>query len=130
MTKKLSLLALALGLIVVGAKDASAWWPSFPVITWPQQITGINPRTGGLDTRSSQINSSAFDPLRNVNQYNGSKRWVSRPVYDQFGRITGYKEGYVWINSRTLQEHGNTVIRRASGLRGVDTKFKTHSYIP
>ncbi len=80
---------------------------SYPVIVAPQQPVGVNRQTGGIDTAGSQVNNTAYDRDRFHSQFNGTKRYVSRPVRDRYGRIVGYQKGWVWNNSRTGQEHGD-----------------------
>lgn len=92
--------------------------PSVPVYGTPSVVTGRNPWTGGWNTGNHEINNTYFDYGRNGSQYNGSKRWVNRPVYDNYGNITGYQRGYVWNNSMTGQEHGNVTTTTPNGVGG------------
>jgi len=78
-----------------------------PVYVTPNEFAGFNPFTGGLNTRNGQIDNTYFDRGRSGSQYNGSKRWVNRPIYDAYGNVSGYSQGHVWNNSLTGQEHGN-----------------------
>lgn len=79
----------------------------FPVHVTPNEFSGYNPYTGGWNTRNRQIDNTYFHYGRNGSQHNGTKRWVNRPIYDAYGNISGYSQGYVWNNSITGQEHGN-----------------------
>ena len=81
-------------------------YPQYPVYVSPDQFDRINPITGGIDTKNEQIDNTYYDPNRERSKYNGTRRWVRRPIYDGNGRITGYQEGYVWTNSITGVEHG------------------------
>ena len=81
--------------------------PSVPAVVTPNAITGVNPQTGGLNTGNTQLNNTYFDPFRDQSQFNNSRRWEQRPVYNTFGQLTGYQQGWVWNNSVTGQEHGN-----------------------
>lgn len=93
--------------------------PSRPMIITQDRISGFNNQTGGWDTRNEQINSSRFDPYRDDSRWNGSRRWVQRPIRDRYGRITGYSEGWVWNNSITGREHGELNSFTPNELGGV-----------
>lgn len=80
--------------------------PQYPVYVTPDRYDGINPYTGGIDTRNEQVDNTYYDPNRENSKYNGTRRWVRRPIYGAHGQVTGYQEGYVWINSVTGVEHG------------------------
>ena len=105
----------------IGHRAPAPYWgsrPSYPHFVTPSQVTGINPWTGGLDTGNLQVNNTYYDYGRNSSQYNGTRRWVNRPVYDGYGNVTGYQEGYVWNNSFTGQEHAHLNTRTPNGLGG------------
>ncbi|MCA9185195.1 MAG: hypothetical protein R3E01_00990 [Pirellulaceae bacterium] len=99
----------------------------FPVYVTPNQVTGVNPITGGLDTTNQQIDNTTFQVGRNESMNNGTKRWVRRPVYNQAGQIVGYQEGYVWNNSITGQEHGNLVSYTPNNQGGVNEQHRSYS---
>ena len=101
--------------------------PSYPQFVTPSQVTGVNPWTGGLNTGNMQLNNTYFDYGRNGSQYNGTRRWVNRPVYDSYGRITGHQQGYVWNNSITGQEHGDLNTRTPNGLGGENNTSVAYS---
>lgn len=101
----------------------------YPVYVTPNEFAGINPWTGGLNTRNGQIDNTYFDHGRNGSQYNGSKRWVNRPIYDARGNISGYTQGYVWRNSFTGQEHGNVRDVTNNGLGGEHETARMYSTI-
>ena len=101
----------------------------YPVLVSPNEISGINPWTGGLNTRNGQVDNTYFDYGRNGSQYNGSKRWVNRPIYDSYGNISGYSQGYVWNNSLTGQEHGNVRDVTGNGLGGQHETIRAYSRI-
>ena len=90
---------------------------SHPVYITPERFNGYTP-WGGINTRNQQVNNTYFDYGRNGSQYNGSRRWVSRPVYDSYGQVTGYQQGHVWNNSLTGQEHGNVTTVTPNGHGG------------
>ncbi|NNE00786.1 MAG: hypothetical protein HKN47_26010 [Pirellulaceae bacterium] len=92
---------------VVWPQSYNAMRPSVPSVVTPNQITSINPQTGGLNTTNQQLNNTVWDPGRNISQFNNTRRWVRRPVYNTRGQISGYQQGWVWNNSFTGQEHGN-----------------------
>ncbi|MEM7455046.1 MAG: hypothetical protein AAF456_11910 [Planctomycetota bacterium] len=92
--------------------------PSLPVAATPNVITGYNPWTGGWNTANTQVNDTRFDFGRDMSANNGSRRWVNRPVYDAWGNITGYQQGYVWNNSFTGQEHGHLNTVTPNGMGG------------
>lgn len=94
--------------------------PSHPAYLTPEQISGYNPQTGGFDTSSMQINNSAFDHGRNESMNNGTKRWVRRPIYDPFGNVCGYQEGWQWYNSYTNQMHGSFMNYTPNQMGGVN----------
>lgn len=104
--------------------------PSRPVYVTPSQITGYNPWTGAVHTHNNQVNDTAFDFGRNASQHNGTRRYVNRPVRDSWGNIIGYERGYVWNNSFTGQEHGETTIVRPNGTGGTDSTTVVRSMAP
>ena len=63
----------------------------YPVYVSPNEVTGINPITGGLDTQNRQIDNTAYQYGRNESQNNGTKRWVRRPIYNSRGQVVGYQ---------------------------------------
>lgn len=97
----------------------------FPVYVTPNVIVGINPVTGGVDTQNRQIDNTAYQYGRHESQFNGTKRWVRRPVYNAQGQVVGYQEGWVWINSYTGQEHGEMVNYTPNGQGGVNSGHQT-----
>ena len=100
---------------------------SHPVYITPERFNGYTP-WGGINTRNHQVNNTYFDYGRTGSQYNGSRRWVNRPVYDTYGRVTGYQQGYVWNNSLTGQEHGNVNTVTPNGHGGTlqtSTQYST-----
>ena len=99
----------------------------------PNQLTSVNPWTGGLNTANQQINNTAYTPGRLQSAGNGTGRFVNRPVYNSFGQITGYQQGYVWNNSLTGQEHGQVNTVTPNGLGGVNntaTSYMTNGARP
>ena len=88
----------------------------YPVYVSPNEIVGVNPQTGGIDTQNRQIDNTVYQPGRNSSQNNGTKRWVRRPVYNAQGQEVGYQEGWVWNNSYTGQEHGELSNYTPNGL--------------
>ncbi len=91
-----------------GWVNPSYYYPQrYPVIVTQPQLQSVSPLTGAINTTNTQIDNSAFDPYRNQSQFNGTRHWVNRPVFDTMGRQIGYEEGWVWYNSATGQEHGN-----------------------
>ena len=99
---------------------------SHPVYVTPQRFNGYTP-WGGINTGNHQVNNTFFDYGRNGSQYNGSSRWVNRPVYDTYGRVTGYQQGHVWNNSHTGQEHGNVTTVTPNGLGGQNETITQYS---
>lgn len=95
--------------------------PQYPVLVTPNIVTGFNPQTGGLNTANRQIDNSFFDYRRESSKYNGTRRWVRRPVYGAYGRIVGYQEGFVWNNSVTGREHGDLQSFTPNGSGGIHT---------
>ena len=91
--------------------------PGYPVIVTPNQFDGLTP-WGGVNTRNDQINNTYFDYGRNASQHNGTRRMVNRPVYDSYGRVTGYEQGYEWNNSFTGQLHSDITTVTNNGLGG------------
>lgn len=110
-----------------------SYTPSFPVQVTPNQVTSVNQWTGGLNTANQQINNTAYTPGRLQSANNGTGRYVNRPVYNNFGQITGYQQGYVWNNSLTGQEHGQVNTVTPNGLGGVNntaTSYMTNGRPP
>lgn len=103
--------------------------PSVPVYGTPSVVTGYNPWTGGWNTGNTEVNNTYFDYGRGGSQHNGSKRWVNRPVYDNYGNITGYQRGFVWNNSFTGQEHGNVTTTTPNGMGGQNDTVTMYSTI-
>ena len=100
---------------------------SHPVYITPERFNGYTP-WGGINTRNHQVNNTYFDYGRNGSQYNGTRRWINRPVYDTYGRVTGYQQGHVWNNSITGQEHGNVNTVTPNGHGGdlvTSTQYST-----
>ncbi|EMI43617.1 hypothetical protein [Rhodopirellula sp. SWK7] len=127
----MKLLAILFAGAVCFAGTAKADYPHFHRFhggfVTPNQISGFNPATGGIHTHNTQINDSAFDWNRNGSRFNGTQRYVVRPVYDQWGRQIGVKSGMVWNNSVTGQEHGNLQSHTSNGLGGVHTQNHFYS---
>ncbi|MEO0531827.1 MAG: hypothetical protein AAF266_14825 [Planctomycetota bacterium] len=92
--------------------------PSRPVYVTPDRVVNYNPWTGAVDTHNHQVNDTAFDVGRDMSRNNGSRRWVNRPIRDAWGNITGYERGWVWNNSITGQEHGETTVVRPNASGG------------
>ena len=99
---------------------------SHPVYVTPQRFNGYTP-WGGINTRNHQVNNTYFDYGRHGSQYNGSSRWVNRPVYDTYGRLAGYQQGHVWNNSLTGQEHGNVTTVTPNGHGGQNETVTQYS---
>jgi hypothetical protein len=99
----------------------------YPIYVSPNEITGINPETGGYDTYNRQIDNTVYQVGRNESQNNGTKRWVRRPIHNAQGQVVGYQEGYVWINSITGQEHGELTNYTPNGLGGVNNQHQSRS---
>lgn len=99
----------------------------YPVYVSPNEIVGVNPETGGLDTQNRQIDNTVYQPGRDSSQNNGTKRWVRRPVYNSQGQQVGYQEGWVWNNSYTGQEHGELSNYTPNGLGGVNGQHQSTS---
>ena len=91
----------------------------------PNQATGINSQTLGIDTSSAQVMDSAFHPDREQSKYNGTRRYVNNPVYGPNGNITGYEQGYVWQNSTTGQWHRDTKVVTPNSSNGINTQTYT-----
>ncbi len=102
----------------------------FPVIVTPDTITGINSQTGGFDTGNLQVDNTFFDAGRNQSRFNGTERWVQRPIHDQFGNVIGYQEGFVWNNSRTGVEHGDLTNHVPNGNAGIHSQTQLRSARP
>lgn len=104
--------------------------PTGPAIVAPNNITGINPLTGGLNTGNFQIDHSAFDPAREQSKHNGTMEYVQRPIYGQNGNIVGYQEGHVWRNSFTGQEHGELKNYTPNQFGGINENTQIRSLRP
>lgn len=100
---------------------------SGPVLVSPERFNGYTP-WGGINTRNEQVNNTYFDYGRNGSRYNGSRRWVNRPVYDSYGRIVGYQQGEIWNNSLTGQEHGNVKTVTPNGHGGEVETMTAYSH--
>lgn len=101
-------------------------YPQPPVIRYPggwvtpQTPTTIDPHTGAINSTSTQIADSVNAPGREQSRNNGTMKWVRRPVYDTYGRVKGYQQGYVWRNSWTGQEHAELNTFTPNNLGGVN----------
>lgn len=130
-------MALALALVVLGAGTSMAQYypgypqpiqpilpptPAYPILQTPTHITGVNPFTGGLNTGGTTVLNSVNAPGRMESIGNGSAQFVTRPVVDQFGRVTGYQQGVAWTNSLTGQEHFQGNVVTPNGLGGSNTQ--------
>ena len=102
-------------------------YPQFPVSVSPDRFDGINPITGGINTKNEQIDNTYYDPNRESSKYNGTRRWVQRPIYGSNGQITGYQEGYVWTNSVTGVEHGELKNVTKNNKGGTHEQIKVQS---
>ena len=80
--------------------------PRHPSIVTTPSFNGYNP-WGGIDTRNTQVDNTYFAPGRDASRYNGSARYVNRPVYDNYGRVVGQERGTEWYNPSTGQVHRN-----------------------
>jgi hypothetical protein len=90
--------------------------PQQPAVITPNTVTSWNPQTGGWNTANTQLDNTVWAPSRNIQ---ANQRWERRPVYDTFGRLTGYQEGWVWNNVFTGQEHGNLNTYTPNQMGGV-----------
>lgn len=104
--------------------------PSRPVYVTPDRVTHYNPWTGAVHTHNEQINDTAFDWGRNESRNNGTRRYVNRPIRDAWGNVTGYERGWVWNNSLTGQEHGETTVVRPNGSGGNSSTTVVRSVAP
>ena len=102
-------------------------YPSFPVHVTPVRFDGVNPFTGGVDSRNEQVNNTYYDPFRDASKNNGTRRFVRRPIYDSQGNVTGYQEGHVWTNSVTGVEHGELKNVTDNGLGGKHEQIQVNS---
>ncbi len=129
-----------LGITVVFAGSASAqgviylpidpYAPQQPVILTPETPTNINPFTGGIDTRSTQIDNTFFDPNRNASMNNGSMRQVDRPIYDTNGNVVGRQSGVEWYNPSTGRWHGNVNNQTLNNQGGVSNQQQFYAPNP
>jgi hypothetical protein len=78
----------------------------YPVYVSPDQFNGYNPYTGRPNTKNEQVDNTYYDQNREASKFNGTRRWVRRPIHNAQGQVVGYQEGYVWTNSVTGVEHG------------------------
>ena len=99
----------------------------YPVYVTPNEVIGVNPQTGGLDTQNRQIDNTAYQYGRNESKNNGTRRWVRRPIYNSQGQVVGYQEGWVWRNTYTGQEHGDLVNYTPNGQGGVNQGHQARS---
>lgn len=99
----------------------------YPIYVTPNEVVGVNPHTGGLDTQNRQIDNTVLQHGRNESQNNGTKRWVRRPIHNAHGQVVGYQEGWVWNNSYTGQEHGELVNYTPNGQGGVNEQYQSRS---
>ncbi len=104
--------------------------PSQPVVVTPSTPTDINPLTGGIDTSSTQIDSSAFDPGRTQSMNNGTMRQVDRPIYDTSGNVVGRQTGVEWYNPQTGRWHGELNNATLNGMGGVNNQTQFRSGAP
>ena len=89
-------------------------------------FNGYNP-WGGIDTRNTQVDNTYFAPGRDASRYNGSARYVNRPVYDNYGRVVGQERGTEWYNPSTGQVHGNKQVYTPNGSGGTNQTTVLHS---
>src|SRR5262245_42240412 len=78
--------------------------PSYPVYVSPSYATSYTP-WGGVNTTGTTVYSSAFSPWRTASLSNGTLQYVSQPVYNGFGQVTGWRGGEAWRDSVTGQQH-------------------------
>ena len=95
--------------------------PQYPHIVTQPRFDGWSP--WGINTRNEQIDNTYFMGNRGSSLYNGSGRYVNRPVYGSHGQIVGYERGLVWNNSVTGQEHGDLTRVTDNGMGG---QLQTH----
>ncbi len=111
-------------------RNANHVHPQYPVHVSADRFDGYNPYTGGIDTTNEQINNTYYDRHREASKYNGTRRWVRRPVYDASGRVSGYQEGYVWNNSVTGVEHAELQNVTANNKGGTHRQISVSSARP
>ena len=99
--------------------------PRHPSIVTTPQFNGYNP-WGGIDTRNTQVDNTYFAPGRDASRYNGTARYVNRPVYDSYGRIIGREQGTEWYNPATGQIHGNKNVSTPNGSGGTNNTTVLH----
>lgn len=102
----------------------------YPIHVTPNEVIGVNPHTGGLDTQNRQIDNTVLQIGRNESQNNGTKRFVRRPIYNSQGQQVGYQEGWVWRNSITGQEHGELRNYTPNNKGGVNNQYQSKSVNP
>ena len=88
-----------------------------PIYQSPGQVLGYGPQ-GQVYTGNGQVMQSALTPGRNMSQYNGTQRVVQQPIHDNFGNVIGYRQGTVWNNSLTGQQHGAMTTYTPNGTGG------------
>ena len=68
--------------------------------------------------KNTRASPTSFAPGRDASRYNGSARYVNRPVYDNYGRVVGQERGTEWYNPSTGQVHGNKQVYTPNGSGG------------
>lgn len=101
-------------------------YPQYPIYQDGGYIDSVNP-DGTINTNGVTVYNSVNDPYREMSRYNGSMRQVNRPVYDQYGRIVGYKQGVQWTNNVTGQTHfeGETITNNGMGGVNFQKEFRS-----
>ena len=100
--------------------------PRHPSIVTTPSFNGYNP-WGGIDTRNTQVDNTYFAPGRDASRFNGSARYVNRPVFDNYGRVVGQERGTEWYNPSTGQVHGNKQVYTPNGSGGTNQSTVLHS---
>ena len=98
--------------------------PQNSMTVTPAQFTGPNPQTGAPNTFNYQIEGSAFTPGRSASFHNGSAVWQRERVYDPYGRVVGYQEGWKWQNSYTNQPHFQGQVYTPNQYGGVNQQYR------
>jgi hypothetical protein len=93
------------------------------------RFDGFNPG-GGINTSGVTVYDSVNDPFRDSSRYNGTRRWVSRPMYNNRGQIVGYQEGYTWRNDVTGRWHFEGRKVTNNGLGGTNNQMEFKSGAP